>query len=438
MQAPFYELADGLVRDLKGDEVLTCWFSGERSSFVSFNHGKMRQPGSVEQRYLSLRLIGGGRQAQSAITLTGDAGDLALARHALGELRAVIADLPPDPHLLYSTEVKSTEHRGAGSLAAPEEAAAEIVAGAAGLDFVGLYAAGGVCNGFANSLGQRNWHEGASFHLDWSLYARADKAVKSSYAGMEWRAAEFAARLEKAQSELALIERAPREIAPGEYRVYLAPQALEEIIGMLSWGGFSGKARATKRSPLLRMEQGTALSPAVTLTENIADGLAPGFQFDGYLKPPSVTLIAAGRLGDALVSPRTAKEYGLATNGASGHEGPLALDMAAGDLAAADVLDRLGTGLYINNLWYLNFSDRPACRLTGMTRFATFWVEDGRIAAPINVMRFDDSVYRMLGENLLALTRERELRIDDGTYSQRSTGSARLPGALIDGMRFTL
>lgn len=40
-------------------------------------------------------------------------------------------------------------------------------------------------------------------------------------------------------------------------------------------------------------------------------------------------------------------------------------------------------------LWYLNFSDRPGGRITGMTRFASFWVEDGRIVAPLNVMRFD-------------------------------------------------
>jgi hypothetical protein len=31
----------------------------------------------------------------------------------------------------------------------------------------------------------------------------------------------------------------------------------------------------------------------------------------------------------------------------------------------AQILERLGTGLYISNLWYLNYSDLPAARLTG-------------------------------------------------------------------------
>ena len=37
--------------------------------------------------------------------------------------------------------------------------------------------------------------------------------------------------------------------------------------------------------------------------------------------------------------------------------------------------------VYVNNVWYLNYSDRSACRMTGMTRFATFWVEHGVIQA---------------------------------------------------------
>ncbi len=73
-----------------------------------------------------------------------------------------------------------------------------------------------------------------------------------------------------------------------------------------------------------------------------------------------------------------------------------------------------------------------------MTRFATFWVENGRIAAPLNVMRFDETAYRALGENLLALTADRDFLPSSETYGGRSTDSVRLPGALIEGFRFTL
>jgi predicted Zn-dependent protease len=76
--------------------------------------------------------------------------------------------------------------------------------------------------------------------------------------------------------------------------------------------------------------------------------------------------------------------------------------------------------------------------MTGMTRFATFWVENGRIVAPVDVLRFDDTLYRMLGDNLEALTEERELLLESNTYGSRLLTSFVLPGALVSEMSFTL
>ena len=73
-----------------------------------------------------------------------------------------------------------------------------------------------------------------------------------------------------------------------------------------------------------------------------------------------------------------------------------------------------------------------------MTRFATFWVEGGEVVAPVDVLRFDDTLYRMLGTNLEALTAETEFILDAGTYRSRQLASVRLPGALVSEMTFTL
>ena len=208
---------------------------------------------------------------------------------------------------------------------------------------------------------------------------------------------------------------------------------------MLCWGGFSEKQRQVKQSPLQKFYDGQLqLSGMLTMAENAGGGVAPAFQGEGYLKPASLPLIAGGLPGSTMISPRTAQEYALAENGADGDEAPGSIDMAGGALADADVLGALDTGIYIGNLWYCNFSDRMNCRVTGMTRFASFWVEHGRIVAPLNVMRFDDSLFRVLGERLEALTAVPELLIDNHTYDGRSTGSARLPGALIRDFSLTL
>jgi predicted Zn-dependent protease len=73
-----------------------------------------------------------------------------------------------------------------------------------------------------------------------------------------------------------------------------------------------------------------------------------------------------------------------------------------------------------------------------MTRFASFWVQSGKVAAPVNVMRFDDSVFRLFGEQLVALTAERELIASSDTYRARSLASMCLPGAVVRDMAFTL
>ena len=112
--------------------------------------------------------------------------------------------------------------------------------------------------------------------------------------------------------------------------------------------------------------------------------------------------------------------------------------MAGGTLPATDVLKALGTGIYISDLHYLNYSDRQACRMTGMTRFACFWVEDGHLVAPISVMRFDDSLLRMFGSGLMALTQTPELVPDSATYGERHLRSVTAPGALVEAFRFTL
>src|SRR5947208_16513113 len=106
------------------------------------------------------------------------------------------------------------------------------------------------------------------------------------------------------------------------------------------------------------------LDERLQISEDIAGGVAPAFQAEGFARPDNVALIAAGKMVGALVSPRTAREFDLAANGANGAEAPEALAMNGGSLPAADALAALDTGLAIGNLWYLSYSDRPACRMT--------------------------------------------------------------------------
>jgi predicted Zn-dependent protease len=440
MEGYFLALAKIIDAALQAGERYTASFDAERTDFVRLNRGKVRQPGTVAQRYLSVRLIRGQRHASHLVSLTGDLkADGDMIRALVAGLRAALPELADDPLLLLPTDVRSSHAVRGGPLPPSEQVVNEVLDAAHGTDLVGMYAAGPVWRGFANSEGQRNWHETTTFNLQWSLYYRADKAVKSGHAGFTWDSAALSAKMTDARERLALISLPAKSLLPGKYRAYLAPSAMEEIAGLLCWGGFSGRALATQQSALARMQAGETLDERVSLREDTSGGgVAPAFQSEGFTRPANVNLVDRGALVGSLVSPRTAREFGLPENGANGAEVPESLTMAGGTLAERDALEALGTGLAIGNLHYLNYSDRPAGRMTGMTRFATFWVENGKVVAPIDVLRFDDTIYRLLGPNLEALTEETELLLDSGTYRSRQLASLRLPGALVGEMAFTL
>ncbi|PRW71162.1 Zn-dependent protease [Pseudomonas fluorescens] len=435
----FKALVDWLKQAVTDQEHFQLGYADEASEFVRFNHAQVRQAGQVQQASLNLKLINDGRHADLGITLSGEAQlDRQRLANGLQQLRETLPLLPPDPYLLLNPDAWHNHNEQLRPLPELAQVLDDISRAADGVDLVGFYAAGPISRGFASSSGAFGWHRANSFNFDFSLFHANGEAVKASYSGHTWNSAEFAARFQQAREQLAFLGRPLHTLAPGQYRAYLAPAALEEIISIITWGGFSAQAIASKGSSLQRLYAGDqSLSPLVTVDEQISGSLSQAFSTEGYPRK-DVTLINAGKAEGQLINSRSAAEYGLSTNGASSDESPSALQMAAGNLAQADILKQLGTGLYISNLWYLNYSDLPAARLTGMTRFATFWVENGEIKAPVSTMRFDDSVYSLLGSQLEALTTDRELLLSPSTYSQRNTASNLLPGALIKRLTLTL
>ncbi|MFC0402163.1 TldD/PmbA family protein [Paraburkholderia rhizosphaerae] len=437
--AHFTLLADAIERMRRPGETVLSVFAGEQSDFIRFNAGKVRQSGQVEQGRLTLRLVQDARQAYSTLDLSGNAHtDLSDVSDALAVLRESLLDAPDDPHLLFDTRAWTSSTRRDGKLPDPQALVELVARSAQGLDFVGFYAGGALSRGFASTTGSRGWYEVENFNFSWSLYQPNGLAIKTTYAGDAWDDAVFAHKLREAAARLPVLLRTPRVLKPGGYRAWLAPAALTELLQSAASDGFSTRAQTSSTSPLYKLNTGAATFDArVSLAESLELGISPAFNDDGYLRA-SVPLISAGQSVGRLTSARSAREYGLEPNGALPQEMPTSLAMAGGDLAQDDVLARLDTGLYIGNLWYVNLSDRMNCRLTGMTRFATFWVEGGEIVAPIPAMRFDDTLYGLLGDRLEALGARTELMLSNSTWGQRATGGVQLPGALVKSFELVL
>ncbi|MDP6935501.1 MAG: hypothetical protein QGG40_21445 [Myxococcota bacterium] len=252
MQGPFEALFDGLCTQLTGEEILTGRLVGEHSDFVRLNRGRIRQPGSVTQAEFTLRLVLGSRHAEGTVSLTGQfERDAVEASALLQRLRERLPHLPEDPHLLLSDQVCSTEDVAANLLPDPTDAIDDVLevahSGGRNPDLVGIYTAGAMHRGFANSHGQRNWFTSHSYQLDWSLYHQADKAVKTTWSGVSWDRNELGSRMSEAFQKLAVLSRPAHTVPPGRYRVALEPAAVGELMAILVQGGaFSQRAQRTR------------------------------------------------------------------------------------------------------------------------------------------------------------------------------------------------
>lgn len=439
MQAAFEDLAEQLFAQLGDDEALTLSVEGEDSTFVRFNRAKVRQVTQVLQWDLTLRYQRRAKVLSYSLQLGAPLADsLVQCTGALAELREQAAVLPDDP---FAGEVEfhgRTCEIFTGLLPSVEQLLAQCTEQLQGLDLAGIYTAGPLYRGISNSRGTQHWYQTETFVFDYSIY-HGDRAVKGCYAGQDWQAEVLAAQLSEKGAQLSQLTRDKIRVSPGRYRCYLAPAAVAELAGLLSWGGFSLGAYRRGGSPLGDFYEGRkALSDKLSISEDYRLGYAPRFNAEGALAPERLSLIECGRAGQQLVSARSAREYGIAATGADEAEIPRSLAMAAGDLAEEMVLERLGTGLYISNLHYLNWSDRKGGRFTGMTRFACFWVEAGEIRGPIEDLRFDETIYHCLGASLEAVTRNQVIEPQVGTYFTRQLGATCAPGLLLSEFTFTL
>ena len=440
MDKYFNELNDNLFDLLNEKEILKTSMWGENSQFIRLNNSKVRQTGIVDDLSFSISLISNERQVSCSTTLNGEYDfDRAHLSKILESLRSDIKKVPKDPYIVYpSSEVNSNE-KNPGSLLNPDQAIDSIMPSIQGVDLAGIWASGSIFTGVANSLGQKHWFETETFSLDYSLITKDKKMVKDCFAGTHWDQQQYEDYITLSKNKLDVMNKKSVKIDPGEYRTYIAPAGVADIVDMFSWGGVSESSLQQKDSALLKMRQEDInLSPCFTLTEDFSSGMVPRFNANGEIAPESLPLIVKGALKNTLVSTRTEKEYGIASNFASEDEGLRSPYIKSGSLKESEVLSKLEKGVYLSNLHYLNWSDRLGGRITGMTRYACFYVENGKIVAPIENMRFDDTIYNVFGQHLESVTEKNQLVPNVGTYDGRNLGGSYCPGILLNSFSLTL
>ncbi|MEH2111172.1 TldD/PmbA family protein [Nostoc sp.] len=440
LEVSFNRLIESLLIKKAEDEQFTVRLSSEISQFTRFNHAKVRQTGCVADAWIELTLMKEQRNSVQQFPFTGNwEVDWQLTYTALQELRDELILLPIDPYLVLPSGNNTSREINSGNLLAAEAVVPTVLELVAELDFTGIYAGGVVIKGYGDSSGQKHWFATDSFTLDYSLFSTSGQAVKGTFARSDWDESAYVAKISEAKKQLELLARPVKELPRGQYKTYFAPAAVADLLLMLSWGSVSEADIQQGNSSLAALwRKEKQLSTAFNLKENFQRGLVPRFNELGEIAAPELPVIEKGYLVNTLVNSRTAKEYQKIPNGANGSETLRAPEVSPGNLVFEQILPSLDTGLYVSNLHYLNWSDRHTGRITGMTRYACFWVENGEIIAPIENLRFDESLYRFWGENLVDLTTFQEFIPEVGTYESRQLGGSLVPGMLVEDFTYTL
>ena len=440
MKEYFFNISEKIMNTLSLDENLTLSISGENSEFIRINNAKVRQIGTVNDTQLSIELIKNSRKIGISFTLQRNLEkDLKLSLKHIEILRSNVDSLPEDPLCVLPKDYGSLDEEYKGELLSSKDSIDALLPVMQGVDLTGIWASGDVFIGNTNSAGQKNWFSTETFSLDYSLINPLKKMVKETYAGTHWKQSDYETFVNNSKQKLKMLNMKSRKIDPGSYRTYIASAGVSDLVEMLSWGGVSENAIRKGRSSFIKMkEQKAKLSSCFSLKEDFSSGTVPRFNSAGEISDMELPLIINGALKNTLVSTRTANEYKLTSNFASSGEYLRSPVMESGSVNEQDVLSELGTGVYLSNLHYLNWSDQLGGRVTGMTRYACFWVENGQIISPIEDMRFDDTIYNFFGENLESATNQSRLNPSTGTYGGRDLGGVHCPGIILKSFELTL
>jgi len=440
MENQFKSLSKKLFSELKKDEILTVSCTGENSQFIRLNNAKIRQTGLVDDADIQLKMIANNRTCTGSFTLSGNSViDLSRGQSEIERMRQESKEILEDPYIVMPSGTGSSHEIITASGLNFDDAVDAIMPAVHGVDFVGILANGRMYRGNSNSLGQEHWFETESFCLDYSLVTKNHQMVKGTFAGTEWDQGKYENYLQMSKQKLKMMELKPVSVDTGEYRTWFEPAAVSDFLDMFSWNGISEASIQQGCSGFGKMRHDDVrLSPHFSISEDFSTGMVPKFNSNGEVAPSVVPIIKDGELVNTLVSSRTAAEYNRKTNYAETEEYLRSPQMKPGNLKQEDVLKVLDTGLYLSNIHYLNWSDNPGGRITGLTRYACFWVNNGEIEGPINTMRFDDTFYKYFGDNLEHVGGDTEFIPNTSTYGNREIGGTICPGILANSFALTL
>jgi predicted Zn-dependent protease len=258
-----------------------------------------------------------------------------------------------------------------------------------------------------NSAGLFAYHPSTS--VDFTTTVRTADGTGSGWAGVNhptWELIDFKATSERAVAK-ARLSRNPTAIEPGRYTVILEPQAVGDLVSLMT-NALDARAAEEGRSAFSKRGGGTRLGETIvderiTLSSGPNIPLVYGTPFDDEGQPlVSRTWIESGVLTNLAYSRYWAQRKGTRPTGAPQSlilEGPPTRGSGALTTAQAS-LDEIIAGteraVLVTRFWYIRPVNPRTLLFTGLTRDGTFLVENGKITRALKNMRFNESPLFML------------------------------------------
>ena len=352
-----------------------------------------------------------------AVVTTNDLSDAAIER-AVRESERLARLAPDDPEAMpqlgaqqytpVNAFFESTANLSADDRARAALTALEIARKSGDLKAAGYLVTTAGALAIGNSTGMFAYHR--STNANYSLTVRTTDGTGSGWAAADhadWAQLDARGVAERA-SEKARLSRNPVAIEPGRYTVILEPQAVGDLVQLIS-NYADARSADEGRSPFVKQGGGNKVGEKivderVTLFSDPADPQLLGrpWDFEGMPLGRQVW-VDGGKLSQLIYSRFWAKKQGKTPTG-----GPSTFKMAGGTQSIDELIAGTTRGILVTRLWYLREVDPRTILYTGLTRDGTFLVENGKVTKALRNFRFNESPLFVLN-NIEALGRAERL-----------------------------
>lgn len=390
-------------------------YSETHEDLTRFGANAITQNVMKWNRSLSIRVQHQGREARVDLTEIDDKTVSGAIREAMEAASVMAADRDLLPMLSGPQRYLQVDHPPLGDVG-PEERA-DAVWSAISACQAEHARASGICSTTVsttlvlNSRGVRA--EGTEQRSEFSVTAERDD-------GSGWAKSCSArpqdldvAGVTRRALDKGLKSREARPLPPGDYPVVLESAAVGELLRMMPWMAFNALDYLEGRHFAVGKLGDKFFDERISIKDDVWEVPGLPFDYEGVAKKPT-PFVDKGRFVGLAHDRHTAARMGVDP---TGHGLPwpntmgawaINLAMAQGTTPLEEVLAGLDRGLLVTQLHYLNIVDRMDLSITGMTRNGTFWVESGKIAYPVQNLRFTDSLISLFS-HVEAISAEREL-----------------------------